>query len=254
MRSSQPSLILALDASSSRCSVVLWSEDAGRASAGHASAGRALASLEREGQTGDAARLPGMVAALLAEQGFAPRHLTAIAVSVGPGSFTGLRASLAFAEGLAAGADIPVIGVTVAEALAVAAREGGAAADLPLWCALDARQGRLFLHRGGAPEAWEVAMLSDPPRPEAPVALTGDAAEALGHVLRDCGVEAFVTPARLCHSREVAIAGTARARGQVAPLAATPLYIDPPRALLPKGGLRPPPLAVGSSHAVGEPS
>ena len=176
MRSSPPRLILALDASSSRCSVVLWSEEAG-----HASAGCVLASMEREGQTGDAARLPGMVAELLASQRRSPADLSAIAVAVGPGSFTGLRASLAFAEGLATGAGLSVIGVTVAEALAVAARtETGAAADLPLWCALDARHGRLFLHRGGAPEAWEVARLSDPPRPETPIALTGDAGRGLG--------------------------------------------------------------------------
>ena len=232
MRSSPPRPILALDASSSRCSVVLWSDERGGVLAGR----------EREGQTGDAARLPGMVAELLASQGLAARDLAAIAVSVGPGSFTGLRASLAFAEGLAAGAGIPVIGVTVAEALAVAAQAEGA--DLPLWCALDSRNGRLFLHRGGAPEAWEVALLSDPPRPLKPVALTGDAAEALGQALRDCGVAAVITSSRLCHAREVAVAGLWRAQGRLPPLVAVPLYIDPPRALAPKGGLRPPPRQV----------
>jgi tRNA threonylcarbamoyl adenosine modification protein YeaZ len=194
---------------------------------------------EREGQTGDAARLPGMVAELLAGLGLAAADLSGVAVSVGPGSFTGLRASLAFAEGLAAGAGIPVIGVTVAEALAVSAL--AEVAHLPVWCALDARQGRLFLHRGGAPEAWEVANLSDPPRIEAPVALTGDAAEAFGAVLREGGARPVITAARSCHAREVAIAGLARTQGRLPPLAATPLYIDPPRALVPKGGLRPPP-------------
>jgi tRNA threonylcarbamoyladenosine biosynthesis protein TsaB len=229
MRSSPPRPILALDASSRRCSVVLWSEEFGGV----------LASSEREGQTGDAARMPAMVAGLLASQKRRPKDLAAIAVSVGPGSFTGLRASLAFAQGLAAGAGIPVIGVTVAEALAVAAQ--AEATDRPLWCALDGRNGRLFLHCGGAPEAWEVALLADPPRPRAAVALTGDAAEALGHVLRECGVAAIITSSRLCHAREVAVAGLWRAQGRLPPLAAVPLYIDPPRALAPKGGLRPPP-------------
>ena len=224
-----PRLVLALDASSSRCSAVLWSEEAGL-----------LASAERDGQTGDAARLPGMVAALLASRGLAAGDMSTIAVCVGPGSFTGLRASIAFAEGLAAGAGLPVIGVTVAEALAIAARAEGT--DLPLWCALDGRHGRIFLHRGGAPEDWEVAQLSDPPLPPVPVALTGDAAQALGDVLADNGVDAVVTAARLCHAREVAIAGIQRAQGRLVPLAAVPLYIDPPRAMAPKGGLRPPPL------------
>ena len=236
MSSSPPRLILAFDASSSRCSVVLWSEELGRV----------LAGLEREGQTGDAARLPGMTAELLAGQSCSMKNLSVVAVCVGPGSFTGLRASLAFAEGLAAGAGIPVIGVTVAEALAVEAQEDDAAA-LPLWCALDARHGRLFLHRGGAPEAWEVATLAEPPEPAAPIALTGDAAQALGEVLQDAGLAALVTSARSCHARDVAVAGLWRAQGRLAPLAAAPLYIDPPRALAPKGGLRPPPRPVAAA-------
>jgi tRNA threonylcarbamoyladenosine biosynthesis protein TsaB len=142
------------------------------------------------------------------------------------------------AEGLAVGAGTPVIAVTVAEALAVAA---GAETALPLWCALDSRNGRLFLHRGGAPEAWEVAMLSEPPCPDGPIAVTGDAAAALAGVLAERGRPAVPTAARSCHAREVAIAAARRARGLLPPLALAPLYIDPPRALLPKGGLRPPP-------------
>jgi tRNA threonylcarbamoyladenosine biosynthesis protein TsaB len=242
MRSSQPRLILALDASSNRCSAVLWLEQ-------RDATGCVLAGRDREGQTGDAARLPGMVAELLASQKLAAANLAAIAVAVGPGSFTGLRASLAFAEGLAAGAGIPVIGVTVAEALTVAARaEDAVAADLPLWCALDGRNGRIFLHRGGAPDAWEVALLSDPPRPRMPIGLTGDAAGALGDVLRDGGGTAVVTSARFCHAREIAIAGLWRADGLLPLLTVAPLYIDPPRALAPKGGLRPPPRqAAGAS-------
>jgi tRNA threonylcarbamoyladenosine biosynthesis protein TsaB len=242
MPSPQPRLLLALDASSSRCSAVLWSEasraSASRASAGHALAGRVLAGIEREGQTAVAAK-SRTIADLLASQKLAVRDLAATAVCVGPGSFTGLRASLAFAEGLAAGAGIPVIGVTVAEALAVAASAG--APGLPLWCALDGRHGRLFLHRGGPPDAWEVALASDPPRPETPVALTGDAAAALSDVLRDMGVAAVVTSGRSCHAREVAVAGLQRMLGRLPPLATRPVYIDPPRAALPRGGLRPPP-------------
>jgi len=241
---SQPRLILALDASSSRCSAVIWSEEPGAAASpgGQMMAGRVVASMERNGQTGDAARLPGMVAEMLADQKLVAGDLAAIATSVGPGSFTGLRASLAFGEGLASGTGIPVIGVTVAEALAVAARaEGAEAGDLRLWCALDSRNGRLFLHRGGAPEAWEVTNLSDPPLPRSPVGLTGDAAGTLGAVLQDRGFTAVITSARVCHAREVAIAGIARMRDRLPPLAATPLYIDPPRALPPRGGLRPPP-------------
>jgi tRNA threonylcarbamoyladenosine biosynthesis protein TsaB len=240
-----PRLILAIDASSSPCSSVLWAAD-GEARAG----GAVLASIERAGPTGDAALLPGLVAELLAGAGRTVADLAAVAVAVGPGSFTGLRASLAFAEGLAAGGGLPVIGVTVAEALAVAARAEGLGAEEPgvtdrrFWCALDARQGRLFLHRGGPPAEWEVVSLAQPPLPEAPVALTGDAAQALGIALHKAGVAVVVTAARQSHAREVAVAAELRRQGLLPPLAAAPLYIDPPRALPPRGGLRPPPVDV----------
>jgi tRNA threonylcarbamoyl adenosine modification protein YeaZ len=242
MLSPSSRLILAIDASSSRCSSVLWAADADAPDSG-----AVLASSERAGPTGDAALLPGVVADLMAAAGRSVADLGAVAVAVGPGSFTGLRASLAFAEGLAAGAGLPVIGVTVAEALAVAARaEGQDVGDRMLWCALDARQGRLFLHRGGAPPDWAVASLAHPPLPEAPVALTGDAAEALGIVLGAAGIRAVVTGARQSHAREVAVAAERRRQGLLPPLAAAPLYIDPPRALAPRGGLRPPPVPVGA--------
>jgi hypothetical protein len=78
--------------------------------------------------------------------------------------------------------------------------------------------------------------------PDGPVALTGDAAEALGLALRDGGGRVVITAAREPTARDVAIAGARRAEGALPPLAATPLYIDPPRAAVPRGGLRPPPL------------
>jgi tRNA threonylcarbamoyladenosine biosynthesis protein TsaB len=239
MPSAQLRPILALDASSSCCSAVLWEAPHGATSA---TSGTVLGSTEQEGPTGEAALLPRMAANLLTSSAITVRDLAAIAVTVGPGSFTGLRASLAFAEGMAAGAGIRVIGVTVAEALALAARaQDTAIAGLPLWCALDARHGRIFLHRGGAPADWEVGRLDEPPLPEGPIALIGDAAESLGIALRRACVQAFTTAARQPHAREVAVAGAMRMLGILRPLAAVPLYIDPPRALLPRGGLRPPP-------------
>jgi len=229
MSTADPTLILALDATSARCSAALWN--------GHA----VTANAEREGPTGEAALLPGMVADLLASQSIGVKALVAIAVAIGPGSFTGLRASLALAQGLALGAGVPVIGVTVAEALAMALP----ADERPIWCALDARQGRLFLHRPGPPDAWEVVMLETPPTPDGAVVLTGDAAEALSLRLQESGIDATASAARQPHARGVAMAASLRLRGALPPLDAAPLYIDPPRALLPRGGLRPPPRTAG---------
>ncbi|HJS85247.1 MAG TPA: tRNA (adenosine(37)-N6)-threonylcarbamoyltransferase complex dimerization subunit type 1 TsaB, partial [Acetobacteraceae bacterium] len=62
--------------------------------------------------------LAGMAGAVLAEAGVAAVSLGLVAVTLGPGSFTGIRAALALGHGIGLGAGIPVVGVTVPEALA----------------------------------------------------------------------------------------------------------------------------------------
>ncbi|TIN14290.1 MAG: tRNA (adenosine(37)-N6)-threonylcarbamoyltransferase complex dimerization subunit type 1 TsaB, partial [Mesorhizobium sp.] len=68
--------------------------------------------------------------------------LGAIAVSVGPGSFTGLRVGVSTARGLALALKIPAIGVTTLEALA--AEAAAAFPGRPVLAALDA--GREEIH------------------------------------------------------------------------------------------------------------
>jgi len=51
----------------------------------------------------------------------------------------------------------------------------------------------------------------------------------------------MLTDARRPLPRHIALAGQARHAGRLAPLAAQPLYVDPPEARLPAGGLRPAP-------------
>jgi hypothetical protein len=52
----------------------------------------------------------------------------------------------------------------------------------------------------------------------------------------------MLTDARLPLARHVAVVAERRIRGELRPLAAQPLYVDPPEAKLPAGGLRPPPV------------
>jgi tRNA threonylcarbamoyladenosine biosynthesis protein TsaB len=219
-------LILALDASLSRCSVALRGD------------GKPLARRSREGDRGHAAALPPMAAAVLAEAGLRAADLDAVAAVVGPGGFTGLRAALALARGIALGAGLPVIGVTTGEALAAAVAPNERAGRA-VWAAVDGRRGRVVLERfparngGGAPVASappEVfAIDALPPAEGGRVAVAGDAAEAVAERLAARGgVDALLSAVRLPDAAGAARVAALRLSGRLPPLPARPLYAEPP--------------------------
>ena len=111
----------------------------------------------------DLAALPSLVEELLADHG---RSVDLVAVIVGPGSFTGLRASIALAHGVGLAAGAPVLGVTVGAAFPSV--EGR-----PVWAVVDSKRGRAFLERDGRVESVGLEAL---PMPSGPIALGGDAA------------------------------------------------------------------------------
>jgi ribosomal-protein-alanine N-acetyltransferase len=159
----------------------------------------------------------------------------AVAVSIGPGSFTGLRAAIALAQGLAAGAGVPVLGITVAEALR---EQLGAPGERAVWVAIDSRRGRVFLDRDGDPAP---AALDALPPAGGPLVVAGDAAVPVAARLAARGDDVRLSDARLPRARDVA-AVAARQLAGLAPIRdAQPLYVDPPEARLPAGGLRPAP-------------
>ncbi|HTN12485.1 MAG TPA: tRNA (adenosine(37)-N6)-threonylcarbamoyltransferase complex dimerization subunit type 1 TsaB [Acetobacteraceae bacterium] len=210
-------LILALDAALARCSAALWRD------------GEVLAERMAAAGRGHAKLLAPMAQQVLSG---VP---DAVAVTIGPGSFTGLRAAIALAQGLAAGAGVAVLGVTVAEALR---EQVGPLRGRAPWVAIDNRRGRIFLDRDGdlAPVA-----LDGLPVPGGPVVVAGDAAIAVAAWLAARGGDVRLSDARLPRARDVAAAAARQLAGEAPMREAQPLYVDPPEARLPAGGLRPAP-------------
>ena len=185
---------------------------------------------------GGAERLPLLLADRLEQAGWATRTLGLIAVVVGPGSFTGLRASLALAHGLALGSGASVIGVTVGEALGPALRDMARSLDIPaIWCVSQARRDRVFIERP-ADAGWkaDAAMLDRLPAANSAVLLGGDAAHLVADRLREVGVAAHQSGLSAPSAIAIAEAAIARRSGMLPPLEPQPLYVDPPEAKLPQ--------------------
>jgi tRNA threonylcarbamoyl adenosine modification protein YeaZ len=172
-------------------------------------------------------------------EGAAESDLDLVAVTVGPGSFTGIRAGLALAHGIGLALGVPVIGVTVGEAIAEAFPRLG---DRDLWTATDSRRGHVFLERGTTVVSLPMEAL---PMPVRAVAVAGGAALQVASRLAAVGANVMLTDARFPMARHIAQVAERRHAGTLPPRAAQPLYVDPPEARLPVGGLRPPPEVAG---------
>ncbi len=85
--------------------------------------------------------LPGLEG-LLKEKGLTASAITALAVAVGPGSFTGIRVGLATAEGFAMPQALPVYGVPTLDGLAENLRTAGIFGEV--LCLIDAQRGECF--------------------------------------------------------------------------------------------------------------
>ena len=79
------------------------------------------------------------LARMFALQGLAPTDLTGLVVSLGPGSFTGLRIGLSLAKGLALANHLPMVGVPSLDAVA----EPHKPHNMPIWAVLRAGRGRV---------------------------------------------------------------------------------------------------------------
>lgn len=186
-----------------------------------------------------------MIEAALAEASLTPADLTALAVTVGPGTFTGLRVGLAAARGFALARALPLVGVTTLEAVAapVTAEEGEVIA-----AAFDARRGEVYLQVFDARHA----PLSEPMIvalgeavahiPGSRVVAVGTGAALVAEALARNDIACRLSGARP-QPDALSIARIARARLAIhGPdrfrIAPAPLYLRAPDAKLP-GGLDP---------------
>ncbi len=83
-----------------------------------------------------------MIASLMAEAGLKPQQLDALAFSRGPGSFTGVRISTGVIQGIALGADLPVVPVSTLAAIAQDFFDSND--DNVAYVAMDARMSEIF--------------------------------------------------------------------------------------------------------------
>lgn len=168
--------LLAIDCATNACSAALWLGG---------EPGPARHALMRRGH-GEA--LMPMVAEVMGMAGLDFAGLRAIAVTTGPGAFTGIRIGLSAARGFALAAGLPVIGVTTLEAVAAAQDSDGH----PLLIALDSKRDDIYVQlfgADGAPQSEPLSLLPEEVGEILPaaqtVALAGDMADAVLRALAD---------------------------------------------------------------------
>lgn len=125
--------LLAIDTASTLCAACVWDTDAGR------ELGRAVEDIGK----GHAERLMDVIAQAFSGTGVGYSELGAIAISVGPGSFTGIRVGVAAARGLALALKIPALGVTTLSAIAEEARQTHPSRRII--ASIDARRDELYV-------------------------------------------------------------------------------------------------------------
>ena len=125
-------LILAIDTALDACAAAVL--DTG--------AGKLIAQESQDMKRGHAEALMPLIARVMKASGTAFAGLDRIAVTTGPGSFTGLRVGLSAARGIALAADKPVVGLTTLTAYAAPVVSQNA--THPVLSAIDARHDHVY--------------------------------------------------------------------------------------------------------------
>jgi len=235
--------VLAFDSATSACSAAVWRD------------GDIVAHRFESMQRGHAEHLMGMVRTVLAESGIGFRDLDLLAVTNGPGGFTGLRIGLAAARGMAFAGGLPCIGVSTLEAVAGGVTQSERE-DARVLVVIDSKRGDIYAQvfsgaSGLAPVSDAMAV-----SPEnlagllnagkttqnssgGRVVVAGDATEKAVAALCDAGIDAISGTAPPGPDARTVAAMAAARWSQGAPVEPLrPLYLRPPDATKPKDGGR----------------
>lgn len=210
-------LILAADTALGACSAALLE------------GGRVLAHRRAVMERGHAEALAPMVDEVMREASVAFSRLDRLAVTTGPGTFTGQRVGLSFMRGLRVALRKPLVGVTSLMAMAEQARhEAGAGSAAAVH---DARRGEVYLEAVGRPipvqlVAFEEALLLL----EGIAVVAGTAAPRIAQAFQAHGRQVQLSPVTAPDAVWVARLAQAMATPSSAP---RPLYLRAPDAKLP---------------------
>jgi tRNA threonylcarbamoyladenosine biosynthesis protein TsaB len=193
---------------------------------------------------GQSERLVPMIEEVMGEAGLDYQELDAIAVTRGPGGFTGVRIGLAAARGLALAWDRPIIAVSTLEAVAAATAEAERRGRVIL-VLLDAKRADLYVQAFDS----DLAPLSEPAAlppelivrglPPGPLLLAGDGIDQARRALEALERNLLISHAPvLCDAAQVAALAARRALPPAAAPAPTALYLRAPDVTLPPAPLR----------------
>ena len=213
--------VLALDAAGGACSAALWRE------------GRVVARRFAEMEHGQAEALIPMVQAVMADACIGYATLDLIAVSTGPGSYTGVRVGIASARSIASSSGKPLSGVSSFDCI-----RAGVTPDVlrggPLLVALETRRSDLYIQLfdiagrvldtpAVVSEAELIARFGGTP----PILIAGDAAGRAAAMLENARIAAAPRHADAAKVAEIA---AMRWLSEKTPRPAEPIYLRPPDA------------------------
>lgn len=220
------------------------------ASLGVVADGRICAALSR-GLRSHCAGLPEAVEEVVAAAGITIRELRAIAVAVGPGSFTGLRIGLSYAKGICLATNLAITGVATLDAISLCTPASEIVPGATVCPVLDARKGEIYtaLYEFVSDALQKVTRDLVVPledlvsRVNGETVFVGDskAEEVSALVLAKGGAAAFAGSARFgLRGSFIAALGAARVAANQLDNPATlePLYVRPPDAFVNSTAIR----------------